>query len=135
MDEGEITDTIFGKKDHQKAMDAKRGVLKRGKYTSLLDRWQNDEVYRESQLVHGWTEEWVKYFDCISKIDISHDAPYRQPLRCESTVYMRSVDSNIQAGPLCQRPDFLIISKYSCQPSTSSRQRSTSDSDAFANKT
>ena len=63
-------------------MDAKRGALKRGKYTSILDRWQNDEVYRESQLVHGWTEEWVKYFDYISKIDVSHDAPYRQRLRC-----------------------------------------------------
>ena len=43
---------------------------------------------------------------CISKIDISHDAPYRQRLRYESTVYIRGVGSNKQAGPLCQRPDF-----------------------------
>ena len=47
-----------GQQDHQKAMDAKRGVLKRGKYTSILDRWQNDEVFRESQLAHGWIDEW-----------------------------------------------------------------------------
>ena len=67
--------------DHQKVMDAKRGVLKRCKYTSILDRWPKDEVCRASQLVHGWTEEWVKYLDYISKIDISHDAPYRQRLR------------------------------------------------------
>ena len=65
------------------------------------DRWQNDEVFRESQLAHGCTEEWVKYIDYISKIDISHDAPYRQRLRYENTVYMRGVDSNKQAGPLC----------------------------------
>ena len=87
-------------------MDAKRGALKRGKYNSLMDRWQNDEVYRESQLVHGWTDEWVKYLNYISKIAISHDAPHRQRQRYESTVCMRSVHSNKQAGPLCQRPDF-----------------------------
>ena len=69
-------------------MDAKRGVQERGKYTSIWDRWQNDEVYRESQLVHGWTDEWVKYLDYISEIDIIHNAPYRQRQRYESTVYM-----------------------------------------------
>ena len=90
--------------DHQKTMNAKRGVLKRCKFASILDRWQNDEVYRASQLVHGWTDEWVKCFDCISKTDIGHGALYRQRLRYESTIYLRSVDSNTQAGPLCQRP-------------------------------
>ena len=80
----------------KKAMDARRGATKRHEYTSTLDRWQNDEIYRASQLVHGWTEEWVKYLDYISKIDISHEAPYRQRLRYESTLYE-------QAGPLCQR--------------------------------
>ena len=34
---------------------------------------QNDEVYRASQLVLGWTDEWVEYLDYISKIDISHE--------------------------------------------------------------
>ena len=68
------------------------GCIKKSKCTSILDRWQNDEVYRASQLVYGWTDAWVKYLDYISKIDISHDAPYRQRLRYESTVYMRGVD-------------------------------------------
>ena len=81
------------------------GRQKRHEYTSILDRWQNDEIYRAFRLVHGWTEEWVKYLDYISKIDISHEAPYRQRLRCGSTLYMRGVDSKKQAGPLCQRPD------------------------------
>ena len=54
--------------DHQKAMYQKEGALKRCKYTSTMDRWQNDEVYRESQLVHGWTEEWLKCFDYISRL-------------------------------------------------------------------
>ena len=65
-----------------------------------------NEVYQASQLVHGWNEEWVKYLDYISNIDISHDAPYRQRLRHERTMYVRSVDSNKQAGPLCQRPGY-----------------------------
>ena len=73
---------------------------------SLLDRWQNDEIYRASQLVHGWTEESVKYFDYISKIDISFAAPYNQRSRYENSLLMRGVDSKKQAGPLCQRPDY-----------------------------
>ena len=89
-----------------KSHGCKKRSTETHKYTSTVDRWQNDEVYRASQLVHGWTEEWVKYLDYISKIDISHDAPYRQRLRYESTIYMRGVDSNKQAGPLCQRPDY-----------------------------
>ena len=64
------------------------------------------KIYRASQFVHGWTDEWVKYVDYISKIDISNDAPYRQRLRYESIIHMRGVDSNKQAGPLCQRPDY-----------------------------
>ena len=55
---------------------------------------------------HGCTGERVEYLDYISKIDISHDAPHRQRQRYESTIYMRSVDSNKQAGPLCQGPDY-----------------------------
>ena len=84
---------------------SRRGATKRHEYTSILDRWQNDEIYRASQLAHGWTETSVKYLDYISKIDISHEAPYRQRLRYESTLFMSGVDSNKQAGPLCQRPD------------------------------
>ena len=91
--------------DHLKATDARREATKRNEYTSKLDRWQNDEKKQASHLVHGWTETWVKYLDHISQIDISHGAPYRQRLRHESTLHMRDVVSNKQAGPLCQRPD------------------------------
>ena len=61
-----------------KAMDAKRGALKRGKYTSIVDRWQNDEVYRESRIgtrmdwrvgqvprlhLKGWRQLWLHLTD------------------------------------------------------------------------
>ena len=36
-------------------------------YTSIWDRWQRDETYRESQLVHEWSDAWVTYLDHIAK--------------------------------------------------------------------
>ena len=81
--------------DHQKSMGAKRGRQTRDKYTSVLYQWQTEVI--------GWMETHVQYFDCISEIDISFNAPYRQRLRCNNTVCMRGVDSNKQAGPLCHR--------------------------------
>ena len=36
--------------DHQKAMNERRGATKKHEYTSKLDRWQNDEIFRASQL-------------------------------------------------------------------------------------
>ena len=79
---------------------------KEEKYTSILDRWHNDEVYRASQVAIGWTETYAKYLDYISEIDISYNATYRQRVRHNNTVYMRGVDSNKLAGPLCQRPGY-----------------------------
>ena len=99
------------------------------KHTSILDRWQKDEAHRTSQLVHGWTEEWVKYHDNISsKIDISYDAFYRQ-----CTIYLRSVDSQKQGGPLCQRPDYKTSADALASISRT-RQRSTSYSNELADK-
>ena len=34
-----------------------KGATKREKYTSIWDRWQNDEVYRVFQLARNWTDE------------------------------------------------------------------------------
>ena len=88
-------------------MDARRGATKNSSnFTSVLDRWQNDEIYRASQLVHGRTEEYVNYRDYISQMGNSYESPYKQSNRHESTLFMRGVDSNKQAGPLCQRPDY-----------------------------
>ena len=51
---------------------------KKGMYTSILDRFQNDEVFHASQLQHHWTKEWCEYLDYIRTIDISHNAPPEQ---------------------------------------------------------
>ena len=39
---------------HHKARDAVRsGAKGQGAFTSIWDRWQNDETYRKSQLAHS----------------------------------------------------------------------------------
>ena len=83
-----------GHKDHTKAADAKRGAKKPGDHPSILSRWQNDEIYRASQVAIGWTETYVKYLDYLTTVDIKHDAPHRQSFRCENMILMRSDDPN-----------------------------------------
>ena len=84
-----------------------------------------------SYLVHGWTEEWVKYLDYISKIDLSH----RQRLRYERTLHMRCADSNKQAGPQCQRPDCKSSADALVSLQRAQGKGFTSYSDAFEDKT
>ena len=42
---------------HHKAKDALRGTKKgEREFTSIWDRWQNDETYRKSQLAINWSD-------------------------------------------------------------------------------
>ena len=76
---------------HYKAKDALRGCSKnKRQYTSIWDRWQRDETYRESQLVPEWSDAWVRCLDHIANIDISHTAPHFQRNRCNNLLYLRS---------------------------------------------
>ena len=91
-------------KDHWKAKDALRAAVKTGK-VSILQRWQEDEVDRESQSVHGWAESFCRYLDAIYKIDISYTATYQQRLRYENTIALIRND-HYQAGPMQNRTDY-----------------------------
>ena len=42
-----------------------RKINKNGIYTSILDRFQNDDVFHASQLQHNWTKEWCEYLEYI----------------------------------------------------------------------
>ena len=88
-------------KDHRKAKDALRAAIKKGK-KSILQRWQEDEVYCESQAKHQWTESYCRYLDAISKIDIS--STYQQRLRYDNTIALIRHD-HYKAGPLKERTD------------------------------
>ena len=57
--------------------------------TSILDRFQNDEVFHASQLQHNWTEEWCEYLDYVRTIDITHNH-----------------QKFLEKGPMRSRPDY-----------------------------
>ena len=53
---------------HSEAKDALRGCSKMKRtYTSICDRWTNDQVYRESQLAHDWSDAFVRYLDTFQQ--------------------------------------------------------------------
>ena len=60
--------------DHWKAVDAKRGAKTHDKATNTI-RWQQDEKYRNSQLAHGWTEEYCGP-EHLATIEISYIATW-----------------------------------------------------------
>ena len=43
-------------------------------FTSIWDRWQKDEIYRKSQLVHNWSDARVRFLDHIVHFSIHHNA-------------------------------------------------------------
>ena len=77
----------------------------------MWDRWRNDQVYRASQLAHNWTDEWVKYLDCIAHFGISRGpfvrgvsqsdvttVPKRKPHRGLDLGLSLSAEVNIRKG-------------------------------------
>ena len=70
-------------RDHWKATDATKAAIKNGKDTVTI-RWQQDEQYSESQMAHGWTEEYCKYLDYLKTIDIDYTATWGQGHRYEN---------------------------------------------------
>ena len=65
------------KKTSAKAKDARRGA-RNDNHDFIVLRRQNDEKYRVSQKVHGWTEDHCPCLDHLTSIDISHTAPWHQ---------------------------------------------------------
>ena len=53
---------------------------------SIVIMWRQ---YRNSQPAHGWTEEYCRYRDYLTTIDISDTAPWHQKHRCECTITVR----------------------------------------------
>ena len=92
--------TITGKK-------RTTGTEKGGReVTSIWDRWENDEIYRKSQLDTGWSDAWVRYLDHIEQIDISHEATPEQRCRYHHLICVRSVNEDRQAPPSSTRPGY-----------------------------
>ena len=95
-----------------------RKINKRRFFTVVLDRFQNDEVFRASQLQRNWTREWCEDLDYIKTIDITHNA--------SAALYHFSVPSKIYGDTPFQKV-VQTITKHAghCQHEQRSRSEST----------
>ena len=60
---------------------------------------------------HGWTEEYCRYLDYLTTIDISYTALWHQRDRYESTITLACNDEDRQAEPMKARKDFRLTTK------------------------
>ena len=93
-------------KHHSEAKEFMSNITQKGKYTSILDRFQNDEVFHASQRQHNCTEEWCKYLDYVRTIDITHRAPPEQRERYDALYHFRYHPKFMERGPMKSRPDY-----------------------------
>ena len=66
---------------------------------------QNDDKYRISRTVHGWTEEYCRYLDCLTTAGMSCVATWRQHSRYENS-FVLGVNDRPHLGPMTKRDDF-----------------------------
>ena len=83
-----------------------RKIHKQVIFTSILDRFQNDEIFHANQLQHNWTKEWCEYLDYIRTIDITHNASPEQLKRYAALYHFRYDPKQMEKGPQKRRPDY-----------------------------
>ena len=90
--------------DHFKANESRHAMM-RG-YSSVLERFQNDDVYRNSQIAIGWTEEKWTYLDSLLLEDKSHTSTRRERIRYENNWALGMNGQGPTPGPTKQRTDY-----------------------------
>ena len=93
-------------KHHLDAKGFMRKITQKGKYTSILDRFQNDDVFHSSQRQHNWTEESSKYLDYVRTSDITHSASPEQRKRYAALFHFRYHPKNMERGPMKSCPGY-----------------------------
>ena len=111
-------------KHHFLAKEFMRKIGKKGIYSSILDRFQNDEVFHACQLQHNWTKQWCEYLDYIKTIDISHKAS-PEPLERYATLYHFRYDPKQMEREPIKKPSRLP-SNYTSDRKHEQRSRSDS---------
>ena len=91
--------------DHFKANESTRHAKKKG-CDSILRRFQNDELYRNYQLVIGWTEEHCQYLDSLMFMDFSNTATRKERLRYENNFFLGINGQGPKPGPVKKRADY-----------------------------
>ena len=94
-------------KHHFLAKEFLRKIGEKGIYLSILDRFQNDEVFHASQLHKNWTIEWCEYLDYIRTIGISHRASPEQLERYAALYHFRyDPKHSKKEDTIKSRPDY-----------------------------
>ena len=92
--------------DHFKANESTRHAKEKG-YDSILHRFQNDELYRNSQIAIGWTGEHCQYSDSLMFIDFSYTATRKERQRHENNCTLGINGQGPKPGPMKKRTDYL----------------------------
>ena len=93
---------------HFLAKEFMRKIVKKGIYSSILDRFQIDEVFHAS-----WTKEWCEYLDYIRTIDTSHKASPEQLERYSTLYHFRYDPKQMERGPIKSRRDYFKLHELS----------------------
>ena len=88
------------KRHHFLAKEFVRKIHKKGMFSSILDRSQNDEIFHASQQQHYWTKEWCEYLDYFRIIDISHKASPEQLERYATLYHFPYDPKQMERGPI-----------------------------------
>ena len=72
-------------------------------HASVGYRWEYDSQKKETQMSHGWTDAWVRYFELIAKIDISHIATAEQRGRDQNLLHLRALGEDLNGPPSASR--------------------------------
>ena len=78
---------------------------KHGGYSSILERWHNDDKYRKSLSSIGWTKEHLMLHDKIALENHSHVATKAERIQ-DSTHWILTLNQDGAQQPLNRRPDF-----------------------------
>ena len=94
-------------KHHFFAKKFMRKIHKKGIYTSILDRFQNDEVLHASQLQHNWSKEWCENIWMTSEQSIFRTKPlqnkWNDTQRC---IIFGTIRNRWREDPIKNRPDY-----------------------------
>ena len=93
-------------KHHFLAKEFMRTIGKKGIFSLILDRVQNDEVFHASQLQHNWTKEWCEYLDYVRTIEVTHNASPEQLERYAALYHFRYDPKQVEKGLFLSRPDY-----------------------------
>ena len=92
--------------NHGIAKKLMRKIHKKGIFSSVLEHFQNDEVFHASQLQHNWTNEWCECLDYARTIHITHNASPEQLERYAAMYHFLYDPKQMEKGLVKRHPDY-----------------------------